>query len=84
MIESTAEDLARHLPEYLGRVERGETVRIRSGGRLIARVVPDCEFISGARAAELFRNHEPDPESADAVAAELGKLAQDSEHGLDH
>ena len=38
----------------------------------------------GRQAADLFRSHRPDPEAADAVAAELKKLEAEAEHDLAH
>jgi antitoxin (DNA-binding transcriptional repressor) of toxin-antitoxin stability system len=84
MIESSATNIAEHFTEFLAKVERGETVRIRREGRMVARMVPDCDFMPGAQAAELFRGHRDDAETADAVAAELRKLKQEAENALDH
>jgi hypothetical protein len=50
----------------------------------VARLVPDCDFMSGRQAADLFRGHRADPETADAVAAELRKLEAEVEHDLAH
>jgi antitoxin (DNA-binding transcriptional repressor) of toxin-antitoxin stability system len=68
MIESTAANMAEHFTEFLAKVERGETIRIRDQGRMVARMVPDCDFMPGPQAAELFRGHRPDAEAANAVA----------------
>jgi antitoxin (DNA-binding transcriptional repressor) of toxin-antitoxin stability system len=84
VIESTAADMARHFTDFLAKVERGETVRIRDDGRLVARIVPDCDFVPGPQAAELFREHRPDTEAADAIANELRRLDLESEDALDH
>ena len=84
MIESTAANLAQHFTEYLAKVEQGETVRIRDQGRMVARMVPDCDFISGKEAVELFRGHQADAATADAIAGELAKLGLESENALDH
>ena len=87
MIETTATRLARQLHEFLGRVEHGETVRIRKHGRTVARLVPDCEFMSGKRAAELFRNHKAtaqDKAAADAIEYEIRKLDQEQDDALAH
>ena len=58
MIESTAANMARHFTEFLAKVERGETIRIRDRGRMVARMVPDCDFMPGQQAAELFKEIE--------------------------
>jgi antitoxin (DNA-binding transcriptional repressor) of toxin-antitoxin stability system len=84
MIESTAANLAPHFTEYLAKVERGETIRIRDQGRTVARMVPDCDFMPGDKAAKLFMGHRADAESADAIATELKTLDLESEGALDH
>ena len=84
MIESTAANMAQHFAEFLAQVERGETIRIRDQGRMVARMVPDCDFMPGPQAAELFRSHQADAEAASAIAAELRKLDLESENALDH
>jgi antitoxin (DNA-binding transcriptional repressor) of toxin-antitoxin stability system len=84
MIESTAANMALHFTELLAKVERGETIRIRDQGRMVARMVPDCDFMPGQQAAELFRGHRADAEAANAIASELRKLDLESENALDH
>ena len=84
MIESTAANMARNFTEFLAKVERGETVRISDQGRMVARMVPDCDFMPGQQAAELFRGHRADAEAANAIADELRKLDLESENALDH
>ena len=84
MIESTAANLAQHFTEFLAKVERGETIRIRDQGRMVARMVPDCDFIPGQQAAKLFNDHRADAEAANAIASELRKLDLESENALDH
>jgi antitoxin (DNA-binding transcriptional repressor) of toxin-antitoxin stability system len=87
MIEATATAMAKQFHDYLVRVEHGETVRVRKDGRAVARLVPDCEFMSGARAADLFRSHKADAEdkaAADAIAAEIRKLDAEGENALAH
>jgi antitoxin (DNA-binding transcriptional repressor) of toxin-antitoxin stability system len=83
MIESTAAIMAQHFTEFLAKVERGETIRIRDQGRMVARMVPDCDFMPGQQAAELFRGHRADAEAANAIAGELRKLDLESENTLD-
>jgi len=84
MIESTAANMAQNFTEFLAKVGRGETIRIRDQGRMVARMVPDCDFMPGQQAAELFRGHRADAEAANAMAGELRKLHLESENGLDH
>jgi antitoxin (DNA-binding transcriptional repressor) of toxin-antitoxin stability system len=84
MIESTAANMAQNFTEFLAKVERGETIRIRDHGRMVARMVPDCDFMSGQQAAELFRGHRADADAANAIASELRRLDVESENALDH
>jgi antitoxin (DNA-binding transcriptional repressor) of toxin-antitoxin stability system len=84
MIESTAANMAEHFADFLAKVERGETIRIRDQGRMVARMVPDCDFMPGPQAAELFKGHRADAEAANAIAGELSKLRLESENALDH
>jgi antitoxin (DNA-binding transcriptional repressor) of toxin-antitoxin stability system len=65
-------------------VEHGRSIQVLKHGRAVARLVPDCDFIEGRRAAELFRDHAADPAVADAIAAELKKLSQEEDDGLAH
>ena len=76
--------MARNFHAFLGKVEHGETVIIRKHGRAVARMVPDSEFMSGQKAADLFRSHKGDAETADAVEAEIKKLDQETENALAH
>ena len=84
MQQATATAAAENFHHYLDLVEHGQTIRISKKGRTVARMVPDCDFMPGRQAAELFRSHRPDPEAADAVAAELKKLRAEAEHDLAH
>lgn len=84
MQQATATAAAENFLHYLDLVERGQTIQIRKRGRLVARMVPDCDFMPGRQAANLFRSHRPDPEAADAIATELKRLEVDAEHDLAH
>ena len=84
MIESTAASMAQHFSEFLAKVEKGETIRIRNQGRMVARMVPDCDFMPGTEAAELFKGHCADAPAANAIAHELRKLDRESEDALNH
>ncbi len=84
MIESTAANMARNFAEFLAKVEAGETIRITDQGRLVARMTPDCDFMPGTQAAELFRGHRADAEAADAITNQLRSLELESDHALDH
>jgi hypothetical protein len=37
---------------------------------MVARMVPDCDFMRGQQAAELIRGHQADAEAADAMAVD--------------
>jgi len=84
MIETTAANVAQHFTEFLAKVEHGETPRIRDEGRMVARMVPDCDFMPGPQAAELFRGHRADAEAANAIAGQLRKLDLEFENALHH
>jgi antitoxin (DNA-binding transcriptional repressor) of toxin-antitoxin stability system len=84
MIESTAANVSEHFAEFLAKVQRGEIIRIRDHGRLVARMMPDCDFMPGPQAAAFFSGHRADAEAANAIAGELSKLHLESESGLDH
>jgi hypothetical protein len=73
MIEVTATAMARAFSSYLGKVEHGE--------------VPDSMFMSGRKAADLFRSHKAgklDRQAADAIEDQIRKLDRESEHALAH
>ncbi len=84
MQQANATLVARKFSEFLGQVEHGGTVQILKHGRPVARLVPDCGFMDGKRAADLFRSHLPDPAAADAIAHEISKLRQEDEDVLAH
>ena len=79
--------MAKEFHEFLDRVEHGGTVRIRKHGRAVARLVPDCEFITGRKAADVFRSHKADVQdkvTANAIAAEIRRLDAESDDALAH
>ena len=76
--------MAQHFAEFLAKVEGGETIRIRDQGRLVARMVPDYDFMPGPQAARLFSGHRADADAADAIALQLRKHGLESENALDH
>ncbi len=84
MTEVSAKTFARNLHEFLGRVEHGETVVISNHGHAVARLTPEPGFMSGKKAAELFRSHKADAEAADAISAEIKKLDQGVNHAQAH
>ena len=84
MIELTAANMAEHFTEFLAKVERGETIRIRNRGKMVARMVPDSDFMPEPQAAALFVGHHGDSAAANAIAGELRRLELESENALDH
>ena len=82
MIESTAANMAQHFSEFLAKVEHGEIIRIRKQGRTVARMVPDCDFMPGQQAADLFRGHRADAETANAIYAILSERYESGEHDV--
>ena len=79
--------LVRQFHHYLSLVEHGESVQIRKRGRAVARLVPDCDFMSGNLAAELFRTHRADAldrAAADAIEEQIGKLDRETDDALAH
>ena len=87
MIEVTATAMARGFSSFLGKVEHGETVVVRKHGKPIARLVPDSMFMSGRKAADLFRSHKAgklDRQAADAIEDQIRKLDRESDHALAH
>jgi prevent-host-death family protein len=82
MKQANATLVARKFSEFLGAVEHGETVQIVKHGRIVARLIPDRDFIDGKQMAKLFARHQPDPEAADAIEKEIQKLRQEEEDAL--
>lgn len=67
----SATEVRRHWRETLARVEAGEIVEITRYGRPVAVIRRPEREITGKEAAAIFARVRPDPEAADAVAAEL-------------
>ena len=87
MEQATATIAAKEFHRFLGMVEHGESVQIRKHGRAVARLVPDSDFMSGAKAAALFKSYRADDldkDSANAIGAEIAKLDQEVDHALAH
>ena len=66
--------MGRKFGHFLREVEHRRCIQIQKRGRTVARLVPDCDFMDGQRAAALFRDHLPDPAAADAITLEISKL----------
>jgi antitoxin (DNA-binding transcriptional repressor) of toxin-antitoxin stability system len=84
MQKASATLMARKFSEFLGKVEHGQSLQIVKYGKVVARLVPDCGFMDGKKAAALFADHTPDPETADAIEKELARLKQEEEDALAH
>jgi len=84
MQKATATLMARKFSEYLGKVEHGRSIQILKHGRAVARLVPDCDFMDGKQAAELFRGHSGDAAAADAIAREIVRLREEEDGALAH
>jgi prevent-host-death family protein len=87
MIEVTATTAVNQFHELLSKVERGQTVRIRKHGRISARMIPDCDFMSGKAAAKLFAGYQAtalDRAAADEITANIAKLDAEADHALAH
>ena len=77
MIEVSSTEAVNEFQRLLNKVERGETVRIQKQGRVLARIVPHCDFMSGEAAARLFEGYEAtalDKAAGDAVEAVIAEL----------
>jgi len=76
--------MARKFSEFLSKVEHGRSIRVLKHGRTVARLVPDCDFMEGRRAAEIFAGHLGDPAAAEAIANEISKLTREEAEALAH
>jgi len=87
MIEVTTTHAVNQFHQLLNKVERGETVRIRKHGRASARIVPDCDFMSGKDFANVFVGYKAtaqDKAAAAAIAANIAELDAETDHALAH
>jgi antitoxin (DNA-binding transcriptional repressor) of toxin-antitoxin stability system len=76
--------MARNFSKFLGKVKRGASIQVVKRGHVVARLVPDCDFMEGVRAAALFRDHTADPAVGEAIAAEVAKLTHEADDALHH
>ena len=76
--------MARRFSEFLGKVEHGRTIQVLKHGRAVARLVPDCDFMDGRSAADLFRGHSSDEATADAIAKVRSTLREEEANALAH
>ncbi len=70
---------------FLSMVEHGESVRIRKRGRAVARLVPDCDFMSGEDFARVFDSYKAtdlDKAAADEIEQHLNALKRRSREKL--
>lgn len=87
MIDVSTTEAINEFHRLLQKVEHGETVRIRKHGRASARLVPDCDFMTGAAAARLFADYKPsavDKAAADDIEEAVRRLDAETHHALAH
>ena len=84
MQKASATLMARKFSEFLSKVEHGRSIRVLKHGRTVARLVPDCDFMEGRRAAEIFAGHSGDAAVADAIAKEISRLRQEEDNAVAH
>jgi len=87
MITVSATEGVHSFHKILAQVKRGETVRIVKHGRIRARIVPDCDFMSGEEFARVFEGYQAtaqDAAAADAIARNIRALDQEAEDALAH
>ena len=87
MIQVSSTDAVNGFHHLLGRVERGETVRILKHGKAKARMVPDCDFLSGPEFHAIFSSYAAtrlDAATADAIAANIRRLDHEEQDALAH
>jgi len=85
MIEVSVTTAVNEFHRLLGKVERGETVRIRKHGRAFVRMVPDCDFMSGKAAAQIFDGYHAtdlDKAAADEIEANIKKMDEEFDDEL--
>lgn len=49
MLEVTVTTFRKHIPDYLGKVQKGEDIALTSRGKVIARLVPPVDECQNAR-----------------------------------
>jgi antitoxin (DNA-binding transcriptional repressor) of toxin-antitoxin stability system len=87
MIDVSATFAANQFHQLLEKAGRGETIRIRKHGRASVRMVPDCDFMSGADFAGVFKGYKAtaqDKAAADAIAGKIAELDAETDHALAH
>lgn len=84
MRQASATSVAENFSEFLGEVEHGQSIQVLKNGRAVARLVPDCDFLPGRSAAQIFCGRVGDVATADAIEAELMKVKQSEEAALAH
>ena len=84
MQKASATLMARKFSEFLSKVEHGRSIRVLKHGRTVAHLVPDCDFMEGCRAAEIFEGNPGDSAAADAIEKEISRLRQEEENALAH
>jgi prevent-host-death family protein len=76
MLEVSATTAVNQFHHLLAKVENGESVRIRKRGRISARMVPDCDFMTGKDFAKVFDGFKATAEDRAAASAIAAKIAE--------
>ena len=87
MKQITATDAAKEFHHFLGLAEHGHSVQIRKHRRVVARLVPDSDFMSGREFSKLFADYIAtalDKAAADDIEASIKKLDEEFSRELDH
>ncbi len=82
MLTVTSTEGVNSFHKLLERVERGETIRIVKHGRARARLVPDCDFMSGDEFRRVFKNYKAtaaDKAAADAIEETIREMDAEDE-----
>ena len=87
MITVTITEGVNTFHQLIAQVERGETVKIVKHGRARARIVPDCDFMSGKEFSRVFEGYHAtdlDKAAADDIAGHIRQLESEADDALAH
>jgi prevent-host-death family protein len=73
----SATEVVRNWGETLAKVAAGEEVEVTQHGRKVAVVRKATRWTTGKEAASIMRGIQPDPETANAVAAEIARYRKE-------
>ncbi len=84
LMTASVTDLRRKTSDLIDAVKRGESVHIEAHGRPVATLEPGMRTISFGQIAEMMERFGGDPETADAIEAEIKKARKERiDAGLD-